>query len=46
MKIDNSAICSQSYIKTGVVCIIDLFNEDGSFRNLDSLFNLNIIFFL
>ena len=45
MKIDNSAICSKSYIEAGVVCIIDLSNEDGSFRNLDSLFNLNINFF-
>ena len=46
MKIDNSAICSKSYIETSVVCIIDLLNEDGSIRNLDSLFNLNINFIL
>ena len=47
MKMENSAICSKSYIEAGIVCIADLFNEDGSFRSLDSLFNLNIktIFF-
>ena len=28
MKKDNSAICSKSYIEAGIVCIIDLFNED------------------
>ena len=39
MKIDNSAICSKSYIEVGIVCIIDLFNEDWSFRSIDSLFN-------
>ena len=30
------------YIEASIVCIIDLFNEDRSFRCLDSLFNLNI----
>lgn len=42
MKLENSAICSKSYIEAGIVCIIDLFNEDGSFRSLESLFDLNI----
>ena len=42
MKIENSATCSKSYIEAGIVCIIDLLNEDGSFRSLDSLFDLNI----
>ena len=42
MKKSNSAICSQSYIKAGLVCIIDLLKKNRSFRSLDSLFNLNI----
>ena len=39
---ENSSMCSKTYIEADIVCIIDLFNEDGSFRSLDSLFNLNI----
>ena len=29
MKMENSAICLKSYIEAGIVCIIDLCNEDG-----------------
>ena len=28
MKMENSAVCSKSYIEAGIVYIIDLFNED------------------
>ena len=29
MKMENSAISSMGYIEAGIVCIIDVFNEDG-----------------
>ena len=28
MKLENSAICWKSYIEAGLLCIIDLFDED------------------